>query len=443
MSTKKAPISWTSRWTFIMAATGSAVGLGNIWKFPYIVGDNGGGAFVLLYLLCIAIVGLPVLIAEILLGKNGRANPIDAMLKASRQSDVSKMWMGVGVMGALAGVLILSFYSLVGAWILDYIMQSAQSSFVGKTSTEVLTIFETLRNDTSKQLIWHGAFISLAIFIVAGGVIKGVGVAVDIMMPSLAIILVVLLGYAYMEGNLAQAAHFLFAFDFSKLNGTAFLEALGHAMFTLSVGMGAIMVYGSYMPENASITRTSIIVVLLDTAISIIAALVIFSLVFANGLEPDQGPKLMFVSLPLAFGHMSGGVIFACLFFVLVSIAALSSAISLLEPAVSWLDNHTPLGRIAAAVIIGLISWAGGIACIYMDDVFDTIDFIASNVLLPLGALFIAIFVGWKLKRKVAKTQLSDLSYLQFNLWYAVLRVFTPLGILAIFIYGLWDKLPL
>lgn len=426
-----------------MAATGSAVGLGNIWKFPYIVGENGGGAFVLLYLLCIAVVGLPVLMAETLLGKNGRSNPVDAMLKASRQSDVSRLWTGIGIMGALAGVMILSFYSVVGAWILNYIMQAAEGHFTGKSSVEMVATFSQLRGGQSQQLLWHSVFLLFAVAIVAGGIIRGVGRAVSTMMPMLAVLLLVLLAYSYIEGEFSQALRFVFAADFSKLSGTSVMMALGHAMFTLSVGMGAIMAYGAYMPENASITKNSLIIVLFDTLISIVAALVVFSLVFANGLEPDQGPGLMFVSLPMAFGHMAGGVVFATLFFVLVSIAAWSSAISLLEPSVAWLDKHTPVGRIVATLIIGLLAWLGGLACIYIDNVFDYLDFIASNILLPLGALLIAIFVGWKLKRKVAKTQLADLNYYQFNLWYAVLRVFTPIGILAIFIYGIWDALPL
>lgn len=441
MSTNKAQANWSSQWTFILAATGSAVGLGNIWKFPYIVGENGGGAFVLLYLLCIAVVGLPVLMAETLLGKNGRSNPVDAMLKASRQSDVSKLWTGIGIMGALAGIMILSFYSVVGSWILNYIMQAAEGSFTAKTSADMVITFGQLRGDQSQQLIWHSIFILIAIGVVAAGIIRGVGAAVSTMMPVLAVLLLVLLGYSYMEGEFSQALRFVFAADFSKLSGTSVMMALGHAMFTLSVGMGAIMAYGAYMPESASITRTSLIIVLLDTLISITAALVIFSLVFANGIEPNQGPGLMFVSLPMAFGQMAGGVFFATLFFILVAIAALSSAISLLEPSVAWLDKNTPVGRVGATFIIGLLAWLGGLACIYIDNIFDYMDFIASNILLPLGALLIAIFVGWKLKRKVAKTQLSDLSYFQFNLWYAVLRVFTPIGILAIFIYGIWDIL--
>lgn len=420
-----------------MAATGSAVGLGNIWKFPYVVGEFGGGAFVLLYLLCIAVVGIPVLMAEILLGRNGRANPIDAMRQASRQSDVSKLWTSVGIMGALAGVMILSFYSVVGSWILSYIYQAATGVFNGLPANSIEALFDQLQADQNSQLISHSIFMAVSVVIVAGGVIRGVGVAVNVMMPSLALLLITLLVYSYQNGDFMGAVNYLFSFDFSKLDGKTVMVALGQAMFTLSVGMGAIMAYGAYMPNDASITKTSLTIIALDTLVSIAAALVILSLVFANNIESAQGPGLMFVSLPLAFSTMVGGVIFATIFFALVSIAAWSSAISLLEPSVAWLDKHTPITRAGASFFIGLIAWAGGAACIYVDNVFDYLDFIATNIMLPLGALLIAIFVGWKMKRKLLKNQLSDLGYYQFNTWYATLRVFTPIGIMAVFIYGL------
>lgn len=434
-------VSWSSRWTFILAATGSAVGLGNIWKFPYIAGENGGGAFVLLYILCIAIIGLPVLMAEILLGRNGKSNPADAMLKAARQSDVSKAWAGIGLMGALTGIIILAFYSVVGGWILDYVVISAKGFFGSNDSITIMAYFEQgLLAKQNSQFLWLTVFILLSVAVVAGGVINGIGIAVRIMMPTLAILIVVLLIYCIKEGAFIEAANFLFHADFSKLSGRSVLEALGHAMFTLSLGMGAIMAYGAYMPDNASVSKTAITVALFDTLVSLTCALIVFSLVFNHGIEPSAGPSLMFKSLPIAFSQMPASTAISTLFFVLVLIAAWSSAISLLESSVAWLDSHTPIGRVVATFGIGFISWLGGIACVYTSGVFDTLDFLATNLLLPLGALLIAIFTGWKLKRKIAKTQLADLSFTQFNIWYGVLRVFTPLSILAVFIYGLWDK---
>lgn len=430
--------NWSSRWTFIMAATGSAVGLGNIWKFPYIAGENGGGAFVLVYLLCIAIVGVPVLMAEILLGRHSRSNPINAMLTLARASDATKAWVFIGIMGTVTGLLIMSFYSVVAGWVIDYIVEAARGSFVGITAEQADSYFKnTLLVDKKMQLLWHTVFTLLTVTVVAAGVIRGLGAAVRIMMPMLFVLLLVLLGYSYMQGNFAAGFNFLFSFDFSKLTGNAMLIALGHAFFTLSLGMSAIMVYGSYMPDNVSVAGTAITVAFLDTVVAIVAGLAIFPLVFANDIAPGSGPGLMFVSLPIAFGNMPGGVFFGTLFFILVGIAAWSSSISLIEPAVAWLDENFAISRAIAAGIIGVIVWCGGFVCIYVDGFFDKLDFLASNIMLPLGGLLIAIFTGWILKRKIAKNQLNDLSYNQFNTWYAILRVFTPVGIIMIFAHGL------
>ena len=435
MSETQQHVGWTSRWTFIMAATGSAVGLGNIWKFPYIAGENGGGAFVLVYLLCIALVGLPVLITEILLGRAGRSNPVDAMIKHARASDVSKAWGLVGVMGIIAGLMVMSFYSVVAGWVLDYIFESADGAFVGKDAAAIGQYFETtLLDNHILQLSWHSVFTLLTMAVIAAGVNRGLGNAVRILMPMLFVLLLVLLGYSYQHGDFMAGVHFLFDVDFSKLSGESVLIAMGHAFFTLSIGLGSIMVYGSYMPDNASIPRTAVTVAFLDTLIALVAGLAIFPLVFAHGIEPGAGPGLMFVSLPIAFGAMPGGAVFGAMFFVLVAIAAWSSAISLVEPAVAWICENTKVPRPAAAALIGAVVWTGGAACIFVDGVFDKMDFIASNILLPLGGLAMAIFATWVMKRKIAKTQLKELSYNQFNLWYAVTRVFTPIGVIVVFL---------
>ncbi len=426
---------WNSRWTFVMAATGSAVGLGNIWKFPYIAGENGGGAFVLMYLLCIALIGLPILIAEIILGRAGRSNPINAMIKHARASDVTKAWGLVGVIGVVAGLMIMSFYSVVAGWVLNYIFESVQGTFVGKDAAAIGAYFETtLLGNKNLQLSWHSVFTLLTVAVVAAGINRGLGNAVRILMPILFILLLVLLGYSYQYGDFSAGFNFLFNPDFSKLTADALLIAMGHAFFTLSLGMGAIMVYGSYMPENASIPRTAATVAFLDTLIALVAGMAIFPLVFANGIEPDSGPGLMFISLPIAFANMPGGVIFGSLFFVLVGIAAWSSSISLIEPAVAWICENSPLPRPAAAGIIGVIVWCGGTACIFIGGVFDAMDYIASNILLPLGGLAMAVFATWIMKRKIAKIQLKELSYNQFNLWYATTRVFAPIGVIIVFL---------
>ncbi len=436
---------WSSRWTFIMAATGSAVGLGNIWKFPYITGEYGGGAFVLVYLACIAIVGIPVMMAEVLLGRTGRTDPIHTMISLSRQNDAKAWWAIIGVSGVLAGLLILSFYSVVAGWALDYVVKAINGSFSNIDAGQAGQLFADFLSDPTQLIISHTVFIILTAIVVALGVTAGLGTAVRLLMPLLFILLLILLGYSLAEGDFNAGLNFMFSVDFSKLSGEAVLVALGHAFFTLSLGMGAIMVYGSYMPENASVAKTVFIVAILDTVIALVAGMAIFPLVFANGLEAAKGPGLMFVTLPIAFGHMPGGIIFGTLFFLLVSVAAWSSSISLLEPGVAWLEKLGVKRWLATALLAGL-GWLGGLACIYsnnwLDDkegryAFEWMDHIASNIMLPLGGLLIAIFVGWIMRRSAARRALSDTANFWFNLWYASLRVFSPIGIILVFLHSL------
>ncbi|MCY4045734.1 MAG: sodium-dependent transporter [Cellvibrionales bacterium] len=433
---------WHSRWLFIMAATGSAVGLGNIWKFPYVAGENGGAAFVLIYLACIVVIGVPILMAETLLGRHGDSNPINAMLKTTRDSDVSKLWTIIAIMGIFCGLFIMFFYSVVAGWVLDYIVAIAQGSFQNVEPAFVEQYFEQeIMANKERQLVGHTIFTLLTVGVLAFGINKGLGNAIKILMPLLFILLGTSLVFSIQSGNFMQGFHFLFDPDFSKVTGEVVLMAMGQAFFSLSVGMGAIMTYGSYMDKQTSIARTGFIVAGLDTLVALMAGLTIFPLVFANGLQPSEGPGLMFLSLPIAFGHMEGGVIFGTLFFVLIGVAAWSSSISLIEPALSWISEKTPLNRAFACILLAIIVWVGGYACIYQEGVFDFFDNLTSNYLLPIGGLLIAVFTGWVMKRKIAKNQLSQLSYFQFNLWYATLRVFCPLGVIAVLISGLWPSI--
>ena len=423
---------WTNRWTYILATTGAAVGLGNIWKFPYIAGENGGGAFVLMYLLCILLLGLPILIAEVMLGRKGRANPVHAMLAQAKSAGVSKGWSFIGIMGVAAGIMILMYYSVVAGWSLEYVFQSASSSYMGKTPADVAAGFGVFAQDTTRQLIWHSLFISVTAFIVGLGVTRGIGNAVNILMPVLFVLLLMLLWYAYKNGEFMRGLTFMFSADFSKLTGQSVLTAMGHAFFTLSLGMGTIMVYGSYMPENQSIPGASVTVAFLDTLIALIAGMAIFPLVFASGLEPGSGPGLLFETLPIAFSDMWGGAFFGTGFFVLVSIAALSSSISLIEPGIAWLEK-LGITRIAATVGLALLCWIGGVASIFSSEVFDMLDFITANIMLPLGGLLIAIFVGWKLGYTRVRKEVTGVNNGLFNVWFVVLRFITPIGVIAVF----------
>ena len=441
---------WSSRMAFILAATGSAVGLGNIWKFPYITGEYGGGAFVIVYLLCIALVGLPIMIAEILLGRRGRQSPMNTMRELAHEAGRNSIWSWLGWMGVLAGFLILSYYSVIAGIAMSYVARSGLGLFEGVTSEGADTIFKALISDPERLLAWHTIFMVLTMVVVARGVRSGLEKAVRYLMPGLFVILVLLVGYAMAEGQFAEGVRFLFAPDFSKLSSEAVLVALGHAFFTLSLGMGAIMMYGSYLPAKTSIVKVSVAVAVMDTLVALMAGLAIFPIVFANGMDPGAGFGLVFLSLPIAFGQMPLGMLFGTLFFVLLVFAAWSSAISLIEPAVAWLVENHGMSRVKAAALLGIGTWFLGIVTVlsfnawafdfrFAGDtktagVFDMLDILTSSIMLPLGGLFIAVFAGWIMTRHNVREELELTDGLLFKLWYVLVRFVAPIGILVVFL---------
>lgn len=398
---------WTSQTVFIMAAIGSAVGLGNLWKFPYITGENGGGAFVLVYLLCIVLIGLPILIAEISLGRAGQANPPQAMANNVKTTGANKLWVFLGFNAVLGGLLILSFYSVIAGWGVAYFIESISGTFIDMNAAQAQSHFDQFVSNPLAVLFWHTVVMLLTVLIVVKGVRSGIERAINIMMPGLLIILLILLGYATTTGAFSQSFEFLFKPNFSALTSESILIALGHAFFTLSLGFGTMMVYGSYLPKDYSIVKASLWIVIADTVIALIAGLVIFSIVFGNGLEAGSGPGLLFETLPIAFGQMSGGWFFGTLFFGLVVFAALSSSISMIEPAISWLEQNWNYTRKKAAWLLGSFAWLLGLGSVFSFNLwkgqtfledktfFESIDFLTSNIMLPLGGMFTALFVGW------------------------------------------------
>ncbi len=443
---------WTSRWTFIMAATGSAVGLGNMWKFPYVAGSYGGGAFVLVYLVCILLIGVPVMMAEVLLGRQGRQSPINSMREAVAASDSPPGWRYIGWLGITAGLFILSFYAVIAGWALDYIVQMARGDLRGADGEMAAALFSNLTENPLRLILWQTIFLGLCVGVVAGGVKKGLGSAVEVLMPLLFVMLLGMLLYAILNGNFSAAWNFLFAVDFSSLTWRAVLEAMGLAFFTLSLGMGSIMAYGAYMPADASIGKTVLIVALFDSLVAIIAGLVIFSIVFSTtGIEPSAGPGLMFISLPVAFGNMPGGLLIGVVFFILVAIAAWSSAISLLEPAVAWLMEAKHIGRITANVVLASLAWALGLGTVFSFNIaadmtvagftfFDALDFLTANIMLPLGGLGIALFVGFVMKRELVSGQMSEMNSTAMGMWRLALCYLAPVAIASIFVMGIYDK---
>ena len=436
---------WSNRWIFILAATGSAVGLGNIWKFPYITGENGGGAFVLVYLLCIAVIGIPIMMAEVLLGRRGRQSPINTMKALAKKEGRSTAWSLLGWSGVLAGFLILSYYSVIAGWALAYVLKAGSGAFAGGAAEDIQGLFGALVSNPGELVFWHTLFMVMTMAVVARGVKKGLEKAVRLLMPALFVLLLIMVGYAINTGEFAQGLSFLFSPDFSKLTADGVLIAMGHAFFTLSLGMGAIMIYGSYMPHEASIAKTSIIVALADTAVALLAGMAIFPIVFANGLEPGAGPGLIFQTLPIAFGSMEGGTFFGTLFFILLVFAAWSSAISLIEPAVAWLVENKGWSRMKASVVCGVATWLAGLGTVFSFNiwaeatlwgktVFDLLDYLTSNIMLPLGGLFIAVFAGWVMKSSSTADELSLGESIAFPLWRFLVRFVTPVAVIIVFL---------
>lgn len=443
--------TWSSRWTFILAAAGSAVGLGNIWKFPYIAGENGGGAFVLLYLVFICLLSVPIMMAEVLMGRWGRSSPIHTMYKLVDDIKASRAWHGLGWMGVIAGIIILSYYSVIAGWAIFYLLQMLQGEMQGISGAASGAIFNGMLSSPGTMIFYHTLFMVLTMGVVIAGVTRGLGKAVRILMPILMLLLLILLVFSIRMGDFGAAVNYLFAPHFESMTGESILVALGHAFFTVSLGMGAIMVYGSYMPGNAHIGKTVLTVAGLDTMVALVSGLAIFPIVFASeAIAPSQGPGLLFVSLPVAFGNMPGGMFFGFLFFALVSMAAWSSSISLVEPAVAWFVQTGKATRLQAGILFGVICWVLGLGTVlsfnaWQDNrllglnFFEFADFLTANLLLPLGGMLMAIFVGWKMKKSTVRDELGMESDRIFNAWMQILRYFAPAAILWITTEGLSD----
>ncbi|MCF7979744.1 MAG: sodium-dependent transporter [Chromatiaceae bacterium] len=440
---------WSSRLAFIFAATGSAVGLGNIWRFPYTAGEYGGGAFVIIYLICVAAIGVPIMIAEIMLGRRGRQSPINSMRALAEQAGASRAWQLLGWMGILSGFLILSFYSVIAGWTLAYVFRAGAGLFEGIDGAASEAIFSALVADPERLLAWHTVFMVLVVMVVARGVASGLEMAVRVLMPTLFLLLVVMVLYASQAGDFAAGLSYLFTPDFGELRanaGDAILSAMGQAFFSLSLGMGAIMIYGSYLSSHASIGGNVAIIAGMDTLVALLAGLAIFPIVFAQGLEPSSGPGLIFQTLPVAFGQMPFGAFFGVLFFLLLAFAAWTSAISLLEPMVAYLVENKGFSRVRAALLAGVAVWLLGITCllslnawagftVFGKGILDLFDYLTANVLLPLGGIFIAIFAGWVLDETVSRDELSATNgAVLYRIWRGLIRWLAPVCVVLVFL---------
>jgi NSS family neurotransmitter:Na+ symporter len=436
---------WSSRWSFILATTGAAVGLGNIWRFPYMAGMNGGSAFVLVYLICVVLIALPVLVAEIIIGRRARANPVDALTTLATDNNHSKRWGILGWWGATALLMVLSFYSVVSGWSIAYFFKSISGTFDHLSADKVEATWGALQSQPLQLLSWHTLFMIATIAIVIRGVNKGIEKATNIMMPLLYIILISLVFYALKQGNTGKALHFLFDFNLHSITPSVVIAAMGHAFFSMAVGAGAMLTYGAYAPKRINVINSVLIVATLDILVAILSGLAIFPIIFAEHLAPTSGPGLMFISLPMSFAHMEGGSFVAAGFFALLFFASLTSSINLIEPLIMILMDKVKLTRKKAAIMIGIAAWSLGIVSLLSFNVWDNVklfgqtpfDLIsngATDIFLPIGGLAFAVFAGWVMKKKDTESELSNARRGIYCLWRILIRYIAPIGVVLVLI---------
>ncbi len=447
--------SWSGRFTFILASVGAAVGLGNIWKFPYTLGNSGGSAFVLIYVLAILLVATPIMLSEMIIGRHARQSAPNAFRKIALEVGASPYWQIVGWMGLLALVFVLSFYSVIAGWTIAYLVKSISGGLSGLSPQEVGRDFGTFLHDPGWMMVWHCLFTAATVFIVSRGVRLGLERLVVVLMPVLFIMLLALVVHSGMTGDFARAFDFLFSADLSKVTPVVVLAAVGQAFFSVNVGVGAVLTYSAYLPDDVNLFRSAITVSLGDTLVALLAGLAIFPIVFAYGLDPSEGPGLIFVTLSTAFAAMPGGSIVATLFFSMLLFAALTSSISMLETMTARACEVRGLSRPKAAGMIGAVTFVLGLITVLSfsrwervfplgefavfagKTPFDLIDYAVSNVLMPLGGMLYALFAGWWMSRKILVDQLGIGDGATFKLWLVLVRLVAPLAIAAVFVYNL------
>ena len=428
---------------------GSAVGLGNIWRFPYETGNHGGAAFILIYLGCILLLGLPIMIAEFLIGRHSQANTA----RAYQILAPGTQWRWVGRMGVLAGFLILGYYSVVAGWTLEYIFEAVSNSFAGKTPAEFISSFQSFSSNPWRPALWLTLFLLATHFIIVKGVEKGIEKSSKIMMPTLFIIILILVGCSVTLPGAGKGIEFLLKPDFSKVDGNVFLGAMGQAFFSLSLGMGCLCTYASYFSKNTNLTRTAFSVGIIDTFVAVLAGFIIFPAAFSVGIQPDAGPSLIFITLPNVFQQAFSGIpilayIFSVMFYVLLALAALTSTISLHEVVTAYLHEEFNFTRGKAARLVTTGCILLGILCslslgvtkeftIFGLGMFDLFDFVTAKLMLPLGGLLISIFTGWYLDKKLVWSEITNNGTLKvptYKLIIFILKYVAPIAISVIFI---------
>jgi len=442
-----APQSWKSQFGFLMASVGFAVGLGNIWRFPYVTGENGGSAFVLVYLLCAFGIGVPILMAEIMLGRRGRLTPPSSVSAVALESGLSRHWAAVGYLNLLTAFSILIAYGVVAGWVLYYLFQILSGAMVDVDAAASAARFDALLADVPTMILWTLAALLIAGGIIYGGVEKGIERAVKVLMPLLFILLAVLVGFNLMVGGMPATLDYLFSPDFSKVSPGMVLAAVGQAFFSIGVAMAGMMMFGAYLPKDISIGRSAVTIVIADTLVALMAGLVIFPMVFHNGLDPAGGTGLIFQTLPLAFAQMPGGQWVGALFFLLLSVAAITSVVGLCEPLGAWLAERFDWSRhlalvvlTAVALLLGLVSvlsynhWAD--VMIFGRSLNAVMDFVPNQIFLPLGGLLIALFVAWFVKSEHGADELGLRDPRIYQVWHQLMRFVVVPAVAVILVAG-------
>ena len=444
--------NWSGRLTFVLASIGAAVGLGNIWQFPANLGASGGSAFFLIYFASILLVATPIMLAEMIIGRNTGLSAPSAMKKLAVEIGASPNWALVGYMGLFALFLVLGFYSVIAGWCIAYFFKASSGSIAGLSPAEVGREFNALISNPSKMFIWHAVFSSVTIFVVSKGIKTGLERVIKIAMPALLITLIGLVIYAGITGDTYTAYKFLFAPDFSKLTPPIILAAVGQAFFSVNVGAGAVITYSAYLPKDVHLFKSAITIAGGDTLVAVLAGLAIFPIVFAYGLDPSEGAGLLFVTLSTAFAKMPGGSIVASAFFLMLMCAALTSLINMLESITSRAVEIKGVTRQKAAILIGSAACISGFITIMSfaewgnfyplarfeifakSNPFDLIIFLVQRLIMPIGGVLFAIFVGWKLSKKLVLEEIGLEDNMLFKLWMFLLRIVAPIAISIVFI---------
>ena len=450
------PPVWSSRLAFYLATIGGAVGLGSIWRLPYLVGSNGGSAFIFVFVLACLMIATPLLVAEFLIGRRARLSPPEAAGAVARESGLSTKWNAIGILGTIAAFVIISYYTVIAGWVLAYTWKCASGALVGLSRREVAGLWGGFLASPLEVGAWHLAFVLLVAVISARGVGRGVEVATKLRAPVLLILLLVLMSYAIATGDLRQGLQFAFAPNFSAITPQVVLAAIGQAFYATGVGMAMMMAMGSYVSRGTSLVRPALVISGSILLVSMLATLTIFPLVFHYGMNPAAGTELVFDVLATVFAQMPGGRVFGTLFFLLLVFAALTPSMAGLEPLIEWLQQRRGLGRGHAVMVAAVAAWVLGIGSVLSFNLwsgwhplgalamfrdktfFDVIDFVSSNILLPIGAMATSLLVGWRLSRKIVDDELADETPLAARISVLLLRYVCPIAIAIVAISALW-----